>query len=191
MKGGTNMIVARKKIDYNDSVKTKSNIVERKSTNIRKVDEETYKKNWNNYTEDFKVQKKNLKLSFKINILLGAFFLVLMCVALLLSYAQVTSLKYKITEQKTEISKVTEEIQRYDIDLDKIRESGWIEKYALQKLNMKYPVEDQIIYLKVNKDLDELTSKNIENQLLVGSRLTSFLLDTFIETTNKMFLGVE
>ena len=115
----------------------------------------------------------------------------LMCVALLLSYAQVTSLKYKITEQKTEISKVTEEIQRYDIDLDKIRESGWIEKYALQKLNMKYPVEDQIIYLKVNKDLDELTSKNIENQLLVGSRLTSFLLDTFIETTNKMFLGVE
>lgn len=185
------MIVARKKIDYNDSVKTKSNIVERKSTNIRKVDEETYKKNWNNYTEDFKVQKKNLKLSFKINILLGAFFLVLMCVALLLSYAQVTSLKYKITEQKTEISKVTEEIQRYDIDLDKIRESGWIEKYALQKLNMKYPVEDQVIYLKVNKDLDELTSKNIENQLLVGSRLTSFLLDTFIETTNKMFLGVE
>lgn len=185
------MIVARKKIDYNDSVKTKSNIVERKSTNIRKVDEETYKKNWNNYTEDFKVQKKNLKLSFKINILLGAFFLVLMCVALLLSYAQVTSLKYKITEQKTEIAKVTEEIQRYDIDLDKIRESGWIEKYALQKLNMKYPVEDQVIYLKVNKDLDELTSKNIENQLLVGSRLTSFLLDTFIETTNKMFLGVE
>lgn len=143
------MMVARKEIEYSN---IRKEIVEPKysrQSNIRKVDETTYRKKYSN--NEVKIEK-NIKTSLKATILLGAFSLVIMCTVLLLNYAQVTSLKYQSTRQKTQIENLNEEIQRYDVELDRIKESGWIEKYALQKLNMKYPTEEQLIYLKLKNN---------------------------------------
>lgn len=121
------------------------------------------------------------------------FFVVLLIgisIAILLSYAKVAQLKYDIVNQKVELSDLIRENQIYEIELDKIRESGWIEKYALQKLNMKYPEEGQIFYIKVPEETEQ-KDEDVSKQVLVGSKLTSILLDSFTESMSNLFENAE
>lgn len=155
---------------------------------LRKVDEGDYSSHSDMTNYSSHEDRKKKKLSG--GIVLFIITVIGVAVAILLSYAKVAQLKFEIVNRKVELNELTRENQIYEVELDKIRESGWIEKYALQKLNMKYPDEGQVFYIKIPKET-ESAKKDVSKQVLVGSKLTSVLLDSFTESMSNLFENAE
>ena len=81
-----------------------------------------------------------------------------------------------------EIEKQNSQKQYLLIELEKIKESKWIEKEAEQRLGLKYPTNDQTVYVTV----EDLFNNEIEVAEDKGNNNYIFL-NAFRNVVNKMF----
>lgn len=90
-----------------------------------------------------------------------------------------------------ELAKLDKEItqlkkHRLDIslDLEKIKESGWIEKEAETRLGMMYPTDEQVLYISVNEhdmnsNIEEVNKEKKLAFINLFSNIASKISDKF------------
>ncbi|SCG83204.1 cell division protein FtsL [Proteiniborus sp. DW1] len=117
--------------------------------------------------ESQKVSTKRVKQSKKSNsnLKIKAFGFALLtlaiCLGVLFGYAKITQVKMEILKLDNEIVQLKKHRLDISLDLEKIKESGWIEAEAESRLGMMYPTDEQIVYVSVNGyDIDN--NNNIE-----------------------------
>ncbi len=91
------------------------------------------------------------KSNTKINILLGAILVVVIASVLLSRYTKITEVQMEITTAEKEITELTEKRNVIKLELEEIKDSGWIEKQAGLRMNMRKASEDQIILLDIKE----------------------------------------
>lgn len=102
----------------------------------------------NNSNKANKQPRKN-KANIKLSILLYSAVIVFMCIYLLSRYAKTTKLQMEVIEKEQKIAELTEEKSKLDLELEEIKDSGWIEEQAKVRMNMRKANKDQIIYLDI------------------------------------------
>lgn len=123
------------------------------------------------------------KVKSRFGIITNCFFIVALCITMLLGYATVTKLKYEIRAIEKETSLIQEENQRIGVVLDQIEESEWIKNYANQNLGMFYPDENQIVELELPNRNSNIKADYDKNKTLVGSKFTEYLMDSILKIT--------
>lgn len=118
----------------------------------------------------------------KIKMIMFSFLILAIALVVLLRYAHITKMKYDITMLDKEIEKLNSQKQYLLIELEKIKESKWIEKEAEQRLGLKYPTNDQTVYVTV----EDLFNNEIEVAEDKGNNNYIFL-NAFRNVVNKMF----
>lgn len=107
------------------------------------------KSNRSNKTNKTNKQPRNNKINVKLSILLYSAVIVFMCVYLLSRYARTTELQMEVTNKEQKIIELTEEKNKLNLELEEIKDSGWIEEQAKVRMNMRRANKDQIIYLDI------------------------------------------
>lgn len=87
----------------------------------------------------------------KISIILGAITVAVIAGILLSRYTQITKVQMEITTAEKEITELTEKRNAVKLQLEEIKDSGWIEKQAGLRMNMRKASEDQIILLDIKE----------------------------------------
>ena len=95
----------------------------------------------------FKQDNKDTKM--KLNILLYSMAIVLICIYLLSRYSHTTEIQMKLSDKKKEINTLTEKKHLLRLELEEIKDSGYIEKQAKIRMNMRRANEDQLIFIEV------------------------------------------
>lgn len=104
------------------------------------------------YIEKSRERKPRRKeMNMKVNILFGSLLVVVIAVILLSRYTQITKIQMETTAFDKEIAELSEKRNAIKLELEEIKDSGWIEKQAKLRMNMRKANEDQIILL----DIDE------------------------------------
>lgn len=103
------------------------------------------------YTKEYNEVKKlsNKKLKFKLNILLASIIIAVICVFLLSRYKNTTELLKDTTIIKSQIEELEDKKGKVQLELEEIKDSGWIEEQAKIRMNMKKAKSDQIIFIDV------------------------------------------
>jgi len=114
-----------------------------------------------------------------------ALFTLAVCLGILFGYAQITQIKMEVTKLDKEIAELKKYRTDISLELEKIKESGWIEKEAETKLGMRYPTDEQIVYISVednNIQNDKFEESNRKEKLAflnLFSNLTSKISNIF------------
>lgn len=151
------------------------------------------KKEVYSYVEDRSVvttkevkQSKNRKTNslLKVKVFGLALLTLVICLGVLFGYAQMTQIKMEVSKLDKEIVELRKHKVDISLELERIKESGWIEKEAEDRLGMMYPADEQIVYISViDKDLDSnLEEVTIEEELgfvKLFSNMISKLSDKF------------
>ncbi|WP_425446981.1 septum formation initiator family protein [Dethiothermospora halolimnae] len=128
---------------------------------VAKKDSTSYLDNNQNPEKPKRMKKKNKynrknRVGIKLKVFIYAIVMLIFCLSILLRYAQITGIRYEISEIDTNISKLERKKQNLIVKLDEIKESDWIEKEAKEKLEMVYPTENQVVYLDINNNSSEV-----------------------------------
>ncbi|SDY43969.1 cell division protein FtsL [Proteiniborus ethanoligenes] len=100
-------------------------------------------------------QNKKSNSSAKIKFFAVAFLILFVCLGVLFRYAQITQIKMEISKLEKDIKTLNKHKVDISLDLERIKESGWIEKEAETRLGMIYPTNEQVVYIAVNSyDID-------------------------------------
>lgn len=151
------------------------------------------KKEVYSYVEDRSVvttkevkQSKNRKTNslLKVKVFGLALLTLVICLGVLFGYAEMTQIKMEVSKLDKEIVELRKHKVDISLELERIKESGWIEKEAEDRLGMMYPADEQIVYISViDKDLDSnLEEVTIEEELgfvKLFSNMISKLSDKF------------
>lgn len=118
----------------------------------------------NNVIADEKVKQiKKSNSSFKVKIFGLALLALIICLGVLFRYAQITQIKMEVSKLDKEIIELKKHKVDISLELERIKESGWIEKEAESRLGMVYPTDEQIVYIAVNdNDIYSITSNSAE-----------------------------
>lgn len=105
-----------------------------------------------NYIKETKkvkpIRKNNFSLKLKaFGIALLTLFI---CLGILIRYAQMTQIKMEVSKLDKEISELSKHKIDISLELERIKESGWIEREAETRLGMMYPTNNQIVYVSVD-----------------------------------------
>lgn len=118
-------------------------------------------------TENKKNKKSNVKIKVKVFTLAAITFSI--CLIVLLRYAYISQLKYDIVNFKGNIEELNKEKQKLALELEAIKESGLIERKAINELNMVYPKDEQVVYIEIDADKQVYNEKgNIKSQQSEG-----------------------
>ncbi|WP_053956886.1 septum formation initiator family protein [Inediibacterium massiliense] len=102
--------------------------------------------------------EKKIKASHKLQIIFGLLIVGSLCIGILLGYAKLTELKYKINGMNKDIHQMEAQIENLKVEVEEIKRSDWIEKKATEELGMQYPEKSQMEFIHVN-------SNSIQNAL--------------------------
>lgn len=110
-------------------------------------------------------KKKKNNIKNKLKLFTSAIIVLLLCMLVLLRYADITKTRLKIT--KLENEKIELEKEREDLitELDRVKSSIKIEEDARTKLGMDYPTEDQIVYVSIDDTIAD--NEVAEEELLI------------------------
>lgn len=126
---------------------------QKKSNNIRrfksKGDRNKMKSRENSQSHIEAKKPANKKLRFKINVLLASLAIVPICVLLLARYTRTTELLMDTATINKQIEKLEDKKGKLELELEEIKDSGWIEEQAKIRMNMKKAKSDQIIFIDV------------------------------------------
>lgn len=100
-----------------------------------------------------------------------ALFTLIVCLGVLFGYAQITQIKMEVTKLDKEITELKKHKTDISLELEKIKESGWIEQEAEAKLGMSYPTDEQIVYISV----EDNSVQNDKNEEQNGKDRIAFL----------------
>lgn len=95
----------------------------------------------------FKSDNKTIKK--KLNVLLYSLTIALMCIFLLSRYAYTSKIQMEVTNKNKEINALKEKKNLLRLELEEIKDSGYIEKQAKIRMNMRKANKDQIILIDV------------------------------------------
>lgn len=126
-------------------------------------------------TKEFK-QSKNRKSNslLKVKVFGLALLTLVICLGVLFGYAQMTQIKMEVSKLDKEIAELKKHKVDISLELERIKESGWIEKEAEDRLGMIYPSDDQIVYISVmDNDFDSSVEEAIREEELGFVRLFS------------------
>ncbi|MBS4540092.1 cell division protein FtsL [Clostridium sp. D2Q-11] len=136
-------------------------VVARKEFQNYEYKEEKIKKPQRN-----KKPKKNNTL-IKLKLFLYASGLLTIAIVVLLRFAHISKLQYDFSSLQTEVTNLEKEKQNITINLERVKDSRWIEEVAISSLNMNYPSENQKVYIDVNEGstiaLANTTEENLQN----------------------------
>lgn len=125
---------------------------------------EVFSYNEENYVRQTKKLKPCRKSNFSLK--LKAFGIALLtlfiCLGVLFRYAQMTQIKMEVSKLDKEINELSKHKTDISLELERIKESGWIEGEAESKLGMVYPAKDQIVYISVNMNDNNIGINTIE-----------------------------
>lgn len=110
---------------------------------VAKKQKKTKKKTKNSFKTD------NKKIKIKMSILLYSLAIVLICIYLLSRYAHTTEIQMELTNKNKEINVLKEKKSLLRLELEGIKDSGYIEKQAKIRMNMRKANEDQLIFINV------------------------------------------
>ncbi|CAH2212740.1 septum formation initiator family protein [Tepidibacter aestuarii] len=65
-------------------------------------------------------------------------------------YSVISGLKYDMESLKKELGNKKNEKKQLDLKLEELNRSGFIEKEAIERLNMNYPTEEQTVYINID-----------------------------------------
>lgn len=149
------MLVAKKEIFNYYEEKNKSN-------------NESNKKKRNNKSDSL----------VKLSVFLFSLVILLVSIVMLLRLAYISQVQYEITKLDKEINELNERKDIEALELEKIRESSWVEDYALNLLGMQYPSTEQIVYIdteiKVSKNEKKVALKTHDNFFFIKSIKNTF-----------------
>ncbi len=111
----------------------------------------------NNIETTSKVKKiKKTNSSLKIKVFGMALLILFVSLGVLFRYAQMTQIKMEVSKLDKQINELSKHKTDVLLELDRIKESGWIEKEAESKLGMVYPSNEQIVYVSVNMNDNDI-----------------------------------
>lgn len=144
---------------------------------------EVFSYNEENYLRETKKNKHIRKNNFSLK--LKAFGIALLtlfvCLGVLIRYAQMTQIKMEVSKLDKEISELSKHKIDISLELEKIKESGWIEGEAEKRLGMVYPTNEQIVYVSVN------VNDNIDNNAIEENKTEKLgILKLFSSAVSKL-----
>ncbi|WDV44184.1 hypothetical protein PV797_11670 [Clostridiaceae bacterium M8S5] len=122
-----------------------------------------------------KTQNKMLVRS-KVKVVIGSILVFSLCIGMLLLNANISSLNYKLLGLKKKKDILIEERNLLEIEIDKVKQSDWIEEAAINS-GLIYPTKEQKIYVSVNDIIDDNQEDKTEKK------------DTFLKSTFNKLLG--
>ncbi len=134
-------------------------------------------------TKEVKQSKKsNSKL--KIKAFGFALLTLVVCLGVLFGYAKITQIKMELAKLDKEITQLKKHRLDILLDLEKIKESGWIEKEAETRLGMMYPTDEQVLYISVNEhdmnsNIEEVNKEKKLAFINLFSNIASKISDKF------------
>ncbi len=112
------------------------------------------------------IRKAKKRVALKFKILSYAIIMLVICLSLLLRYTYIAQYRIQISSLDKEISSLAKKKENLEIELDKIKDSEWIELEAREKLGMDYPTSSQTVYLSVDESIfDEDPVEKQDNKL--------------------------
>ncbi|SHH12492.1 septum formation initiator family protein [Tepidibacter thalassicus] len=121
----------------------------RKNNKVRSLEE--YRKKKGSSSNSSKNNYRKKKKSKKVNMLsIFTLFILGIIIIFMYRYSVVSSLKYEVQSLNKELENKKNKKKQLYLELDNLSKSGFIEKEARERLNMNYPTDDQIIYIKVD-----------------------------------------
>ncbi len=73
-----------------------------------------------------------------------------MMLFLMYRYSIISNLEYEVQSLNKELETMKNKKKELYLELEKLSKSGFVEKEAREKLQMNYPTEDQIVYIKID-----------------------------------------
>ncbi|OPJ56850.1 septum formation initiator family protein [Alkalithermobacter paradoxus] len=96
-------------------------------------------------------EKNSKKKRKSINpIKIGLFIIVGIVLSLMCRYAIISTLKYEIHALNRELREIENKKRELHLNLERLSNSGYIEREAKKRLNMNYPDDEQIVYINVD-----------------------------------------
>ncbi|MCT4508544.1 MAG: cell division protein FtsL [Tepidibacter sp.] len=65
-------------------------------------------------------------------------------------YSVISGLNYDKRSLESELKNKKNEKRKLDLQLEELSRSGFIEKEAIERLNMNYPTEEQTVYINID-----------------------------------------
>lgn len=118
-------------------------VAKRQKKKEKKKKEKRKKRN----NSSFKPNNEGTKT--KLSVLLYSLAIVLMCIYLLSRYADTTKIQMELTNKDKEIEILREKKKVLRLELEEIKSSGYIEKQAKIRMNMRRANKDQVILIDV------------------------------------------
>lgn len=144
---------------------------------------EVYSYHEDNHVKETKKNNHNRKSNFSLKLkLFGIALLTLfVCLGVLIRYAQMTQIKMEVTKLDKEISELSKHKTDISLELEKIKESGWIEKEAESRLGMVYPTNEQVVFVSVN------LNNEIDNNIAKEEKTVELgIFKLFTSAVNKL-----
>ncbi len=109
---------------------------------------------------------------------------------LLIRYAEINEIKYRNFELKQDIEELNIQVEELNLQIESAMSLENIEDYAVEKLGMQYPKQEQIVYLSVgskyalndvekNGDIVDNGDKVVETVNVEKQGFFAMIVDTF------------
>lgn len=99
-------------------------------------------------------RKNRKKVGLKLKIFGISIAIMLLCLSIVLRYAYITQYKYDITSLENEIIELNKAKQQLMVELEKIKDSEWIEREAIEELGLTYPTSEQTVFVSIGDEIE-------------------------------------
>lgn len=145
----------------------------------------TKKEKINRIKKKNKPQRPKKEFSFKVKIFFYATIVLAICLVVLLRYAHMSQLQYDLLSLNKDIIELKEEKQGLILELERIKESGLIEKRAKEELGMQYPTKEQIVFVSVGDiEAEEKTEVQVAEKNQSGFVFLKSFRNVFTKVLN-------
>ncbi|MTI49049.1 cell division protein FtsL [Sporosalibacterium faouarense] len=133
---------------------------------VAKKEEIYYPRNHDTKRKNQRIQKNksNRKskssVSFKLKLLLISIMMLVLCLSLLWRYTQIAQYRIEVSQLDQQISDLNKEKSSLEVQIDRIKESEWIEVEAREKLGMDYPKSSQTVFVSVDEGAFDKSTKD-------------------------------
>ncbi|AOY77435.1 cell division protein FtsL [Clostridium formicaceticum] len=137
------------------------------------------------------IKKKKLKRSYrfeKIVLSMGIITVLSLSLMLLTRFATVTEVRHRVNHLNKQLEQLETQKEHLRIEVEKVSKSRWIEREAMERLSMQYPLPEQVVYIHV----DPTEIAKLSHQLQYGEEQLDAQNGSgniFGETLNR-FLGL-
>lgn len=102
-------------------------------------------------TEEKRINKRQTGIATKnkIKFVFALMLTFTLCIGILLLNANISKLKYELLSLNNQSEELLEKKNLLEVEIDKVKQSDWIEEAAINSLGLKYPAKDQIIHVDV------------------------------------------